>query len=89
LSELFDERFYLERLTQLKDPLVKLEQYIEWKIFHPILDVVFNKPEKHSNAGRPPFDRVMMFKVLILQSQYSLPDKSGKMEFQITDRLSF
>ena len=84
---LFDEQFQLERLTQLKDPLVKLEQYIDWKIFAPILDVVFSKPENHSNAGRPPFDRVMMFKVLILQSLYSLSDDA--MEFQINDRLSF
>lgn len=84
---LFDEQFQLERLTQLKDPLVKLEQYIDWKIFAPILNVVFSKPENHSNAGRPPFDRVMMFKVLILQSLYSLSDDA--MEFQINDRLSF
>jgi hypothetical protein len=34
---LFDEQFQLERLTQLKDPLVKLEQYIDWKIFAPIV----------------------------------------------------
>lgn len=84
---LFDEQFQLERLTQLKDPLVKLEQYIDWKIFAPILDIVFSKPENHNNAGRPPFDRVMMFKVLILQSLYSLSDDA--MEFQINDRLSF
>ena len=84
---LFDEQFQLERFTLLKDPLVKLEQYIDWKIFAPILDVVFSKPENHSNAGRPPFDRVMMFKVLILQSLYSLSDDA--LEFQINDRLSF
>jgi transposase, IS5 family len=45
LSELFDEQFQLERLTQLKDPLVKLAKYIDWKIFAPILDVVLNKHE--------------------------------------------
>ncbi|NTW83187.1 MAG: IS5 family transposase [Chlorobiaceae bacterium] len=84
---LFDEQFQLERLTKLKDPLVKLEQYIDWKIFAPILDIVFSKPENYSNAGRPPFDRVMMFKVLILQSLYSLSDDA--LEFQINDRLSF
>jgi IS5 family transposase len=37
--------------------------------------------------GRPPFDRLMMFKILILQSLYSLSD--DQMEFQITDRLTF
>ena len=84
---MFDEHFLLERLTKLKDPLVKLEAHIEWKIFAPILDVVFNKPENRSNAGRPPFDRVLMFKILILQSLYNVSD--DQMEYQITDRLSF
>jgi hypothetical protein len=51
---IFDEHFLFERLTKLKDPLVKLEAHIEWKIFPPILDVVFNKPQNISNAGRPP-----------------------------------
>jgi hypothetical protein len=68
----FDEQFQLELLTQLKDPLVKLEQYIDWKIFAPILDIVFSKSENRSNAGRPPYDRVMMFKLLILQSLYTI-----------------
>lgn len=84
---LFDEHFLLERLTKLKDPLVKLDTYIDWNIFAPILNVVFSKPENSSKAGRPPFDRIMMFKLLILQSLYSLSD--DQMEFQITDRLSF
>jgi len=36
---LFDEHFLLERLTKLKDPLVKLDTYIDWNIFAPILNV--------------------------------------------------
>ena len=84
---LFDEHLLLERLTKLKDPLVKLEAYIDWNIFAPILAVVFSKPQNCSNAGRPPFDRLMMFKLMILQSLYNLSD--DQMEYQITDRLSF
>ncbi|WP_260472460.1 IS5 family transposase [Chlorobium phaeovibrioides] len=84
---LFDEYFLLERLTKLKDPLVKLDAFIDWNIFAPVLDLTFRKPENSSKAGRPPFDRVMMFKLLILQSLYNLSD--DQMEFQITDRLSF
>jgi IS5 family transposase len=84
---LFDEYFLLERLTKLKDPLVKLEEHIDWNIFVPVLDVAFSKPENQSNMGRPPYDRVTMFKLLILQSLYSLSD--DQMEYQITDRLSF
>jgi len=31
---------------------VKLEAYIDWNIFAPILAVVFSKPENSSNAGQ-------------------------------------
>jgi len=44
-------------------------------------------PERKSSAGRKPFDVVLMFKVLVLQSLYNLSD--DKTEFQIRDRLSF
>ncbi|MFZ4524618.1 MAG: hypothetical protein ACOYOE_03480 [Chlorobium sp.] len=54
--DLFDERFLLEKLTKLNDPLLKLEAHLDWKIFVPILDVVFNKPQNSSNAGWTPFD---------------------------------
>jgi IS5 family transposase len=84
---LFDEHFLLERLTKMKDPLVKLDEHIDWDIFRPVLEIAFNKPANLSKMGRPPFDRTMMFKILILQSLYSLSD--DQMEYQITDRLSF
>jgi IS5 family transposase len=84
---MFDEHFLLEKLTKLKDPLVKLDAHIDWKIFSPILDVVFNKPQNRNNAGRPPYDRIMMFKILILQSLYNVSD--DQMEYQIMDRLTF
>ena len=38
-------------------------------------------------GGRPPFDHVLMFKVLILQASHSLSDE--RTEFLIKDRLSF
>lgn len=39
-----------------------------------------------NNVGKPPFDRLMMFKLLILQSLYNLSD--DQMEYQLTDHLS-
>ncbi|HHE33224.1 MAG TPA: transposase, partial [Chlorobaculum parvum] len=84
---LFDEQFLLERLTKLKDPLVKLEAHIDWQLFAPILEVAFTKPSNRKSMGRPPFDRLMMFKLLILQSLYNLSD--DQTEYQMTDRLSF
>lgn len=82
-----DEYFLLERLTKLKDRLVKLEEDIDLNIFRPVLEVAFKKPANLSKMGRSPFDRTMMFKLLVMQSLYSLSD--DQMEYQITDRLSF
>ena len=38
-------------------------------------------------GGRPAYDKVMMFKILILQKYYNLSDEQT--EFQINDRTSF
>ena len=40
-----------------------------------------------SKGGRPPFDPVAMFKILILQAQHNLSD--ARTEFMIRDRLSW
>ncbi len=38
-------------------------------------------------GGRPPYDYILMFKILILQRYYNLSDK--QVEYQINDRISF
>ncbi len=68
------------------DPLPKLKKLVNWERFRPELEAVRDK-ERKSNAGRKPFDVVLMFKVLVLQSPYNLSDE--KIEFQIRDRISF
>lgn len=40
-----------------------------------------------NKGGRPPFDPVLMFEILVLQALYWLSDEAT--EFQIKDRLSF
>ncbi len=35
---LFDDNFLMEKLTKLGDPLQKLNDYIDWKIFNETLD---------------------------------------------------
>lgn len=73
-------------ISKCGDPLEKLNQVIPWEEFRPLLNHALKK-ERKSEAGRPPFDYVMMLKVLVLQSLYNLSD--DQMEFQIRDRLSF
>ena len=82
----FGEENRLEALSREGDPLVKLEDFINWEIFRTILNNAFKKEPK-GPGGRPPFDYVMMFKILILQRIYNLSDE--QMQFQIMDRLSF
>ena len=56
----------LEQLSECGDPLEKLNELVDWKIFFPIINRALSKARK-SKAGRKPFNRVMMFKILILQ----------------------
>lgn len=82
----FDEQFRLDQLTNQNDPLVKLETQINWEQFRKILSEAFDK-EGRGIGGRPAFDYVMMFKILVLQRYYNLSDE--QIQFQILDRLSF
>ena len=83
---LLDWQIRFKQLDSGGDPLPKIQKMVDWKLFRPLLEVVRDK-ERKSNAGRKPFDAVLMFKVLILQSLYNLSDEQT--EFQIRDRLSF
>ncbi len=86
LKGFFDIDFRLDDLTKNGDPLVRLNECVNWELFRGELKVIREK-ERKSAAGRKPFDMVMMFKVLVLQSLYNLSDDA--MEYQIRDRLSF
>lgn len=83
---LFDWQQRFEDLDKGGDPLIKLNTIINWEIFRPSLDIVREK-ERKSTAGRKPFDVILMFKILVIQSLYNLSD--DQLEFQIRDRLSF
>ena len=83
---LFDWQTRFEQLDNGGDPLVKLNEVMNWEQFRRRLEKVRDK-ERKSLAGRKPFDVILMFKILILQSLYNLSD--DQMEFQIRDRLSF
>ncbi|MDR3625648.1 MAG: IS5 family transposase [Ignavibacteriaceae bacterium] len=83
---LFDEENRLIKLTKKKDPLVRLSMMIKWEKFRPIIEKAMKKQTK-GYGGRPPYDYIMMFKVLILQRLYNVSDE--QMEFQINDRLTF
>jgi IS5 family transposase len=85
-SGLFDWQTRFEQLDNGGDPLVKLNQIVNWEQFRSPLETI-RDIERKSNAGRKPFDVIIMFKIMILQSLYNLSD--DQIEFQVRDRLSF
>jgi IS5 family transposase len=68
------------------DPLEKVAVSVDFEIFRPILNKVFQK-ESVAPGGRLAWDYVLMFKILLLQQWYSISD--DKTEYLINDRLSF
>ncbi len=85
-----DERNHLERLSKLGDPLEHLDQVIDWEQFRPILtNAIENSKTRKAkdNRGRPSYDVVAMFKILVLQHLYHLSD--DKMQYELYDRISF
>jgi len=86
MAGLFDYEFQLEKINQHKPPLQKLNKVIDWELFRkPIEEALYVEPK--APGGRPAYDKLMMFKIVILQKYYNLSDEQT--EFQIKDRLSF
>jgi transposase, IS5 family len=83
---LFDWQNHFEKINKNGDPLLKLNKVIQGESVREALENVRVR-EKKNNAGAKPYDVVLMFKVLILQSLYNLSDEA--IEYQILDRLSF
>lgn len=84
---LFDEQERLSKLSQKRDPLERLESHINFDFFRKALTIFFDKDVDRSKGGRPAYDYVLMFKILILQRYYNLSDDTT--EYAILDRLSF
>ena len=82
----FDQDIRLSKLSQLGDPLEKLNKGVDFEMFRTILEEKLT-PVSLGNGGRPPYDYVLMFKILILQRYYNLSDEQT--EYQINDRMSF
>ena len=82
----FDLDKRLAQLESLGDPLPRLNQVVDWEAFRPLLMTIRRKPAK-GPGGRPAYDVVLMFKVLVLQQLYNLADEQT--EYQIRDRYSF
>ena len=83
---LFDLSDHLARLTATGDPLEALERHVDFEAFRTVLMEALGYGVR-AKGGRPPYDPVTMFKVLVLASMHNLSDE--RMEFLIRDRLSW
>lgn len=85
-SGFFDVDDRLKRLSGLGDQLEAFGAAVDFEIFRADL-VASLAYSDGAQGGRPPFDPVMMFKILVIQTANNLSDE--RTEFLINDRLSF
>jgi IS5 family transposase len=83
---LFDYENRMEKLSQTRSGLDRLNSLINWEMFRGDLEAIVKKASK-GPGGRPRHDVVLMFKILTLQRFYNLSDEQA--EYQINDRLTF
>ena len=83
----FDEEKRLNKLSKLGDKLEQLNEIVNWEIFVPVLDAAIPREKNNPKGGRPPYDSLLMFKILVLKRMNGLSD--GEMDYMINDRLSF
>jgi Transposase domain (DUF772) len=83
---MFDVEERLAGLSKKGDDLERLAAVIEFELFRPELERAVPRADR-SKGGRPPFDHVLMFKVLILQTQNNPSDE--RTECYVGDRLSW
>lgn len=82
----FDADERLKALSVAGDPLERLAKVVDFELFRAELEAALARSDR-SKGGRPPYDAVLMFKVLVLQTLYTLADDAT--EYQLKDRLSF
>jgi len=82
----FDVEDHLARLSGLGDQLEAFSRVVDFDAFRPDLEKALAYSDG-SKGGRPPFDPVFMFKILIVQTLNNLSDE--RTEYLINDRLSF
>ena len=62
----FDADERLEALPAAGDPLDRLRAVVDFEVFRPELEAALKRPDR-SRGGRPPYEAVLMFRILVLQ----------------------
>lgn len=83
---LFEDFIQNLDVAAFETPLMRVGKLIRWEVFEPLIHQAVTRRAK-GPGGRPRFDPMLMFKVLVLQRLHGLADDATS--FQITDRNSF
>ena len=81
----FDTDERLRLLSAADDPLERLAAVVDFEIFRPDLDAALGRRDR-SKGGRPAFDPVLKFRMLVLQAMHGL--SLAQREFLVADRLT-
>lgn len=73
-------------LSAKGDDLERVNALVDFEMFRAELERAVPRSNR-AKDGRPPYDHVLMFRILILQASHSLSDE--RTEYLIKDRLSF
>ena len=76
----------LRELSAKGDHLERVNALVDFEAFRLSPSRAVPRADR-SRGGRPPYDHVLMFRVLILQASHSLSDE--RTEYLVKDRLSF
>ena len=82
----FDVEERLRELSAKGDDLERIAALLDFALFRPELERAVPRAGG-TKGGRPAFDHVLMFKILLLQAMHGLSDE--RCEYLIKDRLSF
>ena len=82
----FDVEERLRELSAKGDDLERIAALVDFTMFRAELEQAVPRADG-TKGGRPAFDHVLMFKILLLQAMHGLSDE--RCEYLIKDRLSF
>jgi IS5 family transposase len=83
---LFDLEERLWEFSAKDDDLERVDALVDFEAFRSGLERAVPRSDR-AKGGRPPYDHVLMFRILILQARHSLSDE--RTEYLVKDRLSF
>jgi transposase, IS5 family len=74
---LFDVGERLRALSAAGDPLERLKGVVDFELFRPDLQAALRRAGG-SRGGRPPYDAGLMFRILVLQTLYTLSNDQAE-----------